>query len=303
MNRSRVLNSKRDIPLFVFLWKWKVATTAALYLKFFSNSCIPKRAYNRLLVLRRAGFIEAKSNLEGDKSVWTLTKRGFEVIRPLLPGLRSEGFGCEYIGHDLLVSAVHLGDFFFALPPNCELFSEQELRRFTLDEFPAYVPQTEMHRPDGFWHFTSGIEEKTIALEVELTTKRLSDYDKIARYYAYYENISSVLWVVSSRSLINKLQDKLFSVSSRNRDLHNFALVNEFSQDGWRAAICSGPDQGITLAEWLRAKPVQTACNYPAHPMLETRRSGHISMAYRFQPPTKKPNWVPNPPTFKTHDF
>ena len=57
MSYNVVLSENREIPLLLFLWKWKVSTTAALIQKFFPN-CKGKTAYNRILSLRKAGLIQ-----------------------------------------------------------------------------------------------------------------------------------------------------------------------------------------------------------------------------------------------------
>src|SRR5258708_5011759 len=96
------LNPHRDIPLLQFLWLWKVSTMKALCHRFFPNSA-PNTAYRRILTLQEGGFIAPRSDRCGIKRVWTLTPKGYKVIRPDLPTLKEEGFASEHIGHDLLV--------------------------------------------------------------------------------------------------------------------------------------------------------------------------------------------------------
>jgi hypothetical protein len=73
-----------------FLWKWKVSTTAALSKKFYPARR-PQNAYKRLWELEKGGFIQAKLESTQRKSLWTLTRKGFQAIQERLPELKEEG--------------------------------------------------------------------------------------------------------------------------------------------------------------------------------------------------------------------
>lgn len=131
-----ILSHDCDVPLLYFLWLWKVSTTAALSEKFY-GSRTPMRAYMRLRKLHKADFIQCRVDSGGGKYFWSLTKKGYQKIRGFLPhALKQDGYKSEYVGHDLFVAAVHLGEWLKATPPGCALFTEQQLRRFPLELYP-----------------------------------------------------------------------------------------------------------------------------------------------------------------------
>ena len=130
------MSEQRDIPLLVFLWQWKLSTTAALACRFFPERSLPT-AYHRLWLLEKAKFIREHTDRYRKRFAWGLDQKGYHAIRELLPALREEGYKSENIGHDLLVTAVHIGDWLLGAPTGAEVFSEQQLRRYHSDYFPA----------------------------------------------------------------------------------------------------------------------------------------------------------------------
>ena len=284
MGSNVVLSHSRDIPLLHFLWKWKVSSTAALILKFFPE-IKSKSGYARLLILRNAGIIRIHSDGHGRKFVCSLDRNGYEAIRETLPLLKEDGFKSEQIGHDLLVSAFHLGEWLLAKPEAATLFSEQQLRRMHPEMYPDWVPTSEVHRPDGYTQTLLGDHLATIAFEVEISNKRDSDYLKIAEFYEHYERIEKVLWLVPRQSTAIKIQEKMNQVLHGVPSPHNFVLLEDFANSGWYAEIYLGPDKGKTLISLLSGKVMEKYWNTPrlihAHALLDTRKSPFTSDSYR----------------------
>ena len=83
--------TKRDIKVLMFLWKFKVSTTAMLCKVFFYNIEY-KTAYNVILRLRQNTFIRTNVDQDGENHVWVLTKKGFDVVKKYLPELRANCF-------------------------------------------------------------------------------------------------------------------------------------------------------------------------------------------------------------------
>ncbi len=284
MNNTVILSSEREVPLLHFLWKWKITTTAALIKKFFPN-CKGKTAYNRLLSLRHAGLIRVRSDGMGQKFVCTLDQRGFDAIREELPQLKEEGYKSEFMAHDLLVSAFHLGNWLVEKPKEAVLFSEQQLRRYEPEFYPDWVPKSEIHRPDGYSRVPLEGELSTVAIEVELTHKRDSDYTRVAEFYGHYRNIKKVLWLVPRESMAAGLDEKLRSASRRTESPHNFILLEQFRLLGWESHISIGPDQGKTLSNMLSGiaqEPGRLLTDSSLGlTLLDLRKSPHISTVYR----------------------
>ena len=126
---KRTKLSQVDLRALLFLWKWKIATTAALHAKFYAPRSL-KGAYLRLNVLENDGFVHSHFDVTGEKFLWSLTATGFLAIRSQLPPLKEEGFLSEAPGHDLLSMAAMCGDWLTVPQSGVHLISEQQIRRY-----------------------------------------------------------------------------------------------------------------------------------------------------------------------------
>jgi len=174
----------RDLDFLYFLWRWKLVSAAAVFEKFYAGLSLITPSV-RLRKIEAAGYIRFQYERTSSHGAWTLDRRGFEHLRDInrLPELEEDGFRSEHCEHDFLVSAVHLGDWLVAAPPQAEVFTEQELRRFHVDDYPAWIPRAKSHRPDGYWRVPFGNQRFTVALEVERHVKKPSDYEAAVSFY------------------------------------------------------------------------------------------------------------------------
>ena len=278
-NYSRNLN-QRDRELLHFLWTWKVATTAALTQRFFSDRS-PHTAYKRLWELESSKYILAVSDFQTNHHVWTLTKLGFHIVRRDLPALREDGFRSENISHDLITSAIHLGGYLLGTPTDVALFSEQELRRLHLEFYPDWVPRSELHRPDGYWRVPVGNPMATVALEVELSRKKTVQYEIVADFYASYPAIIRVLWLVARPSMGMLIHDKIGKALSNSPMIHNFVSLPKFLKSGWTAVIEHGPEQGKPITTLLGRKSPASPLLLGEKLLLDTRKSAYKSRVLR----------------------
>ena len=254
-----ILNDHRDIPMLVHLWKWKVATTASLYVKFYSDTT-PASAYNRMNRLKQAGFMQVRRDFRGDNPVWLLDKKGFLAIKDILPDLKEEGYKSEHIIHDLWCSAAHLGEFLVNKPDSVQLISEQQLRRYYREHLPTWVPSPDLHRPDGYWYFEIGERKATVALEIEKSRKSNSELEKLATFYANFNMNFKVLWLVEGKGLLKRLSHFL-TKASRNANIHNYVMLKGFLLNGWQSKIVLGPDQNRTISDFIYENAFETPIN------------------------------------------
>ncbi|MEQ1877283.1 MAG: hypothetical protein ABL958_11590 [Bdellovibrionia bacterium] len=266
------LTGERDIPLLLFLWKWKVLTTAAIARRFYPHSRL-STAYRRLWCLERAGFIQINADSGLQIFVWTLTKKGFAVIQDTLPQLKEEGYLSEHINHDFLVTAAHLGDWLCGAPNGVDFFTEQQLRRYHRDLYPSWVSKKELHRPDGYWRLKSGDVSKTFALEVELSQKAPSLYRDPSIFYSHFANVHRVLWIVSSTSIAKTVIRAMGFADSPNTSFHNFVRLHEFQKTGWRAPIFLGNEHGRTISSFLNIGPTNAPHTSVGFLLLDGRKS------------------------------
>jgi len=255
MSKGISLSRPSDLPMLHFLWLWKIATTAALHLRFFPGSH-GNTVYNRLLRLKQFGYLEQRHDETGTRKVWALGKKGFQVIRPLLPALREEGYRSANIQHDLLVNAVHLGDWLIDFPANVEVFTEQQLRRYHPDFFPDWLGkpnlvQGEPHRPDGYWRIWNHPGAKTVALEVELSQKCDSDYRALGDWYATQGRANRVIWITPSDGMGKSIHRLLNASHLPEADIHNVIRLSDFFNYGWLSTVQYGPNRGSTIASLI----------------------------------------------------
>ena len=243
----------RDFEVLKFLWRWKVTTTAVLITKFFPG-CKPMTAYNRLCALQNNGIIRSRNPYHGQGGLWSLTDEGYERIRGklfFLFDLKELGFKSEYPGHDLLVSALHNGEWLLDPPPGVEMFSEQELRRVNPEFYPPWVPRLQTNRPDGYFRVPIGNRKRTIAIEVELNQKAKIQYQEVARFYRSETGIERVIWLTDTQAFGRNLNSILKKEDDRESYPHAFVSFPEFKKLGWDAVAEAGSDAGKTIFEIL----------------------------------------------------
>ncbi|MGE0174046.1 MAG: hypothetical protein AB7T49_14710 [Oligoflexales bacterium] len=285
MKGRRVIISDLDFEILMFLWQWKAATTAMLGLRF-SGSDKSTAIYQRLTRLQHAGYILARVGLTGNHFAWTLTMKGYSVIRPRLNGLQEDGFKSENFGHDLLASAVHLGSWIQGIPEGCEVFTEQQLRRYSESDYPEWVPRTTRHRPDGYWRVKGDPLPKIMALEVELSRKTNLDYQTIGAFYASWKKIYRVIWFVEKEGHAKRLAEKLSSGSEEKADYHNFLTVGQFVEGGWQARIIEGSEVGLTLQELVNDTPMMSPSVVMGRLLMNAAKAPFRTKGYKVFSPT-----------------
>lgn len=232
--------------LLIFLWKWKLATTSIIKLKFFHKSSI-WYCYKRLLSLEAGGFVQSLASKNGKGFYWSLTNKSFHYLKPILGSLEQNGFLSENPGHDLVVQAVQLGNWLRLIPSGVTFFTEQQLRRHSSEDYPSWVPRSKIHRPDGYTLFRTENGNRLLAIEVELSQKRLSDYETVSRFYDLDTDVTNVLWVTGSRVSINSVQAALAKANSSERNIHSFISFSDFIRNSWQSKIIAGRYYGDTL--------------------------------------------------------
>ncbi|MBP9708928.1 MAG: hypothetical protein KBD78_14930 [Oligoflexales bacterium] len=256
-----------DQKMLLFIWKWKLCTASSLYVKFMPN-LQANTAYKRIDNLKKRGLICLQSDKAGEVSPWTLTKKGFESIKSLLPDLAEEGFQSETLIHDQLVTAIHLGEWLVGLPEGCELITEQELRRIHPEHYPNWVPQSKVHRPDGYWYI--GGNENVIALELEISRKQQDLYISICQFYKKQSQISMVVWVVNNKSQAHGLHSLFEEWGAK--DKHQFIFLSAIHKLGWKAPIVIGSESGKTLSQILVKNASKTHQNFDFSILLDSRK-------------------------------
>jgi hypothetical protein len=259
------------------LWRWKLITTAALSEMFFPQ-LDKNTAYKKIVRLEKAGLIQTEFVVGGKLAcAWTLTRKGFLEVSTFLPSLQDVGYKSETLHHDWLATAFHLGAWLKGHPESIELFTEQELRRLPLDLYPSWVPNRDIHRPDGYSRVQIGSKNATIAIEVELSRKRQADYEILGRFYEDEPKVSRVLWLVPSIRRAHSILERIKSVVGDKCNIHHFCLLPDFKRLGWQAPLYLGYEQGSPVAFLMGRAPAESPQSSAELLLLRTGKSYKVS--------------------------
>lgn len=270
--KGNLILSENDRAILTFLWRWKLATTRNLALRFFRQKSF-RAAYIRLWRLEQAGYIQSTSTSDRKSHLWILSNGGFQRFVAPNINLKQVGYKSEYIDHDFFVNAVHLGDWVSGLPEDVDVFSEQELRRFAPDKYPAWVPKSQFHRPDGYSLVRIGSAPHLLAIEVELSQKSLRIYEGYGRFYAEDAFVNEVIWVVPNRPMADKLLRRIKSAVSKRGDIHSFFLKKDVQIASWNARSIIGKSAGKQLCEVYGISPEKALNNVSSVQFFDTRKS------------------------------
>jgi hypothetical protein len=264
-----------------FLWRVKVASSSAIFLRFESDFRWKEgTAYKRLLILRRKGYVDRRADASVDFRVWTLTAKGFKAIKHLLLPLKEEGYGSESIMHDLHVLAAHYGEWIpKGAAPDVRFVTEQELRRTDEAELPNWAKPFQSHKPDGIWYFPESTAKTLLALEVEISRKRTSEYVALGSFYSEEKSVCSVLWIVQGKSHASSIVTAFQSTANEYRNIHNFVTLDDFKKSGWASVIFFGPDAGVSIHNFLEKARHQKPIRSPS----ELRQNTYVGKLLDFR--------------------
>ena len=242
--------TERDYKILRYLWKWKALSTEAIIRKFFPE-IKPKSAFRRLQYLEADKYIKAIVIDENRNDVWSIADRGFKYILPRLGELHQVGYKSENPNHDFLSTAFHLGNWLTSQPENTQNYSEQQLRRYPVNAWPEWVPDSTTHRPDGYSISIQDGKRLIVAFETELSTKARDRYGAVAAYYDGQETVDLVFWLLDSQVTLNALKKSFEKYEMRVWGKHHFILLSDFEKQGWSVRLNHGQFAGKTIGEIL----------------------------------------------------
>jgi hypothetical protein len=266
MKRSGVrLTIERDFEILRFIWRWKVVPTDIIRNRFFPG-CRIRTCFNRLSLLRRENYIDSVAVRDIPQNVWTLNRRGFNAIKEFLPPDCDKGWRSESPAHDVLALKLSLGDYLADSAADDAVFSEQELRTYSANVFPPWVPTAFRRRPDGYIKSVVGDQARAMAIEIELTPKGVTDYESIGLDYAHYRGIDHVIWAVVSLKMARRLK-AIFEKSPRDaQQIHSFLIAGDIHKLGWDSRIVLGGYQGHTVRQMVMAHWTKPDIDLPQYP-------------------------------------
>ena len=275
MTKNKDHLMERDQDILLFLWRWKLVSSAALIFRFFPD-CKATSAYSKLLKLRRKKYIKTQNiSLREKGAALSLTDKGFKFVKSALPELEKEAYKSDKVNHDFLCSAVHIGAWLDGAPDCGEVFSEQELKTYHKDFYPKWLPHLDSHRPDGHWYFDNSQKPEIISLEVEITPKKVARYTKVKDFYDYFDIISNVIWVAADKPMAKRILKYLTLEGQFENKKHNFVLKNDILKKNWSSPIILGPNSNLTIYEFMQERSKRNGVGkdlVPSDPLLVDTR-------------------------------
>jgi len=240
--------SEREAKILYYLWRWKIASTASVH-ESINKTLSPYSTYKSLDKLEKRKIITSQHDELHGFTVWFLTSRGFSIIRNTL-NIAEEGFLSENHNHDRLVQAFHLGEWSTYQLPTVDFWTEQELRRYDINDYPDWIPSSSEHRPDGYTR-VKGLDKTWIfAYEVELSTKRSALYEKSLSFYKHARLIHRVFWLIDSEGTKESILRAKNCIHDTSENYHVFVDLTDFLKNGWDAMITNGRSERLlTLRE------------------------------------------------------
>ena len=226
----------RDLSMMKYIWRWKIASTASIH-EAINQTSSPYSTYKILDRLEKNCFLECRFELTERFYVWQLTELGFHAIKAHLGDLKEDGYLSENHRHDRLVQAFQLGEWSTHQFPQTQFFTEQDLRRRELADYPDWVPHTTDHRPDGYTKMTGHKKPWTVAYEVELSAKNVQKYEGILRFYQMARMVDRVMWLVGSDHIRDTILRAKQCIKEDSANYHVFVDRVDFEKFGWDAEV------------------------------------------------------------------
>lgn len=241
--------TNRDFKILNYLWKWKILSSQAIARKFFPGVTI-ETAHLRLRQLEEVKFIESVQ-IEKKKYAWQLNKRGYNHIRQFMSEDIHHGYRAEYPYHDYLTTAFHLGEWLDRELDSEIIYTEQELRCNPDEFYPEWIPQSILHRPDGYSRIIKDDKQTLFAFEVELSLKAKNRYENLVYFYEREPRINHTLWLVATTGMLSSIKRIFERYSASRFSKHNFILLEDYLKTGWQTPIREGNLAGKTLQDIL----------------------------------------------------
>jgi hypothetical protein len=244
--------SRRDIEIMQYIWRWKIASTRSVH-EANNRDASEYSTYKILDRLERNHMLECRYNMAERFHVWQLTEYGFESIRQYLGDLKEEGYLSENHRHDRLVQAFQLGEWATHQFKEATFFTEQEMRRLPVENYPEWVPQTADHRADGYTRLVGCSRTWTLAYEVELTAKNVQKYESVLRFYRASRAVDRVLWLVGSPEVRATILRAKSCIKDDSANFHVFVDLADYIKNGWDARVTNERSETLfTLREKYR---------------------------------------------------
>ena len=249
MKKSKFSITDDDFKLLTNLWRWKILTTSMIHSSAYSHRSL-SACYKRLNRLECYKYIESFSSRDAKRWFWQLTDKGYRVLNFDESEIKQNGFKSEHKDHDFLVTLFHFGiEQTLLLNSNSAIYTEQELRRIEIENYPDWVPHTKQHRPDGYFKLDRSLsnDKSLVAIEVELNLKSAQKYFDLGQFYSDTLAIHQVLWLVKTETDAQFILNNLKKGSSQKETEHSFIILSQWFDQLWQTKIFIGKKQNQNI--------------------------------------------------------
>ncbi len=242
--------SSRDLELLEKLYRHQFLSFYQIQSEFFKNKAKPT-VYNRLSKIIKAGFISVlRTNLYAHhfdgrivSAVYQITKNGIKALQSFFPerSLRREPL-CLSMGslyHDLVLTDVckNLENVFE--DKNIEVFQRSRFTSENLDKVPDAVIEDSR-------------DNKTWALELELSAKSEERYRDIVLNYRLSKVFEKVIYVYQNNEVRNKIGAVITGFGKNYKfsdytDRFYFVSLKEFLEQPKSVVISNGRENLINI--------------------------------------------------------
>jgi len=236
--------TERDGRILSYIWLWKIASTASIH----EAVCRPGSSYATYKVLdklEKNRFVECRFDYREHFHVWQLTEQGFEAMKSELGELKEDGFLSENHRHDRLVQAFQLGEWSTLQIQKAFFFTEQQLRRMSVEDYPDWVPRSTEHRADGYSRIIGVERPWNFAYEVELSAKNVQKYEGVLRFYKSARGVDQVLWLIGEPFISDQILRAKTCIRDDTSNYHVFVNKDDFTKNGWDAVITNERSQTL----------------------------------------------------------
>jgi hypothetical protein len=277
----------RDKDILLFIWRWKLASTATVH-EVIGGANSPYATYKALDRLEEHKLVEAVECFDDRSIPWQLTSKGFATVQSRLGELCEEGYLSENRWHDRNIVAFHLGEWATHRLPIVTHWTEQEMRRRTLEYYPDWMPRNQGHRADGYTLIEGEAGRQVLVFEVELSPKPVSVYESVLKFYGMIRNLNRVYWLVGDKYVKDQILRAKTCINDDSSNFHVFVDQADYIEKGWDAAAVNERSQtlftlreniqGICGGQWReylgkKAGPSRVSVHYDPRKVLGKKRA------------------------------
>lgn len=240
--------TKRDYQLFEKIHAYGMLSTTQINQLIF-DGIAKTTTLRRLRILEGRRLIQRISGLESHEYLWGLTLGGAQLIgRELI----KKHWNKNLLEHDYKLLCLRLTLEKHGMVKDWK--SEHELRQLVYEKYGHKEAKNQLV-PDGIIITASSGKQQAHALELELTLKNKTRIDEIVRRYLKKKELTSVIYIASSKGIIRSFLRTWKDLGSRDNGTQLYGSLFSEVMEKPSEAMTYGLKGPRRLLEVLNAHP------------------------------------------------